>query len=98
LREYSGNPDTGILVYPTVIKPEQGINYVTFRNVATDSRIEIFSSSGKHIATIRPQLFSNDNIYWNLQTSLGDEVGSGVYIYSIVSPTLSKKGKIIVVR
>lgn len=98
LREYSGNPETGILVYPTVIKPKQGINYVTFRNVSTDSRVEIFSSSGKHIATIRPQHFSNDNIYWNLQTSLGDEVGSGVYIYSVVSPASSQKGKIIVVR
>jgi hypothetical protein len=98
LREYSGDPEARILVYPTVIKPEQGVEYITFKNVEPDSRIEIFSSAGKHVATVRPQLFGNDNIYWNLQTSEGDVVGSGVYIYSIVSPTISQKGKIIVIQ
>jgi len=98
LREYSGNPETGILVYPSVIKPAQGVDYITFKNIPADSRIEIFSSNGTHISTIRPQFFNNNSIFWNLQTSQGDMVGSGVYIYSIITSTISQKGKIIVIR
>ena len=97
LRDYPGNFESDILVYPNIIKPDQDINYVTFKNVPINAQVEIFSSNGEHISTIHPR-FSNDVIFWNLKTFQGDNVGSGVYIYSIVSSNSSQKGKIIVIR
>jgi hypothetical protein len=97
LRDLSGNLEKEFFVYPTIVKPDQNIGYITFKNIPRHSRIEIFSSSGKHISTIYPQ-FSNDNIFWDLKTFQGDEVGSGVYIYSIVTPNSSQKGKIVIIR
>lgn len=97
LRDYPGNFENDILVYPTIIKPEQNIEYITFKNIPADARIEIFSSSGKHISTIHPR-FSNGDVFWDLKTFQGDNVGSGVYIYSIVTSNSSQEGKIVVIR
>ena len=97
LRNFPGNLEKEFFVYPTIVKPDQNIGYITFKNIPANARVEIFSSSGKHISTIYPQ-FSNDILYWNLKTYQGDKVGSGVYIYSIITPNSSREGKIMVIR
>lgn len=97
LREFAGSMESDVVVYPNLIKPGQDVEQISFANVPADARIEIFSSRGSHIATLRPRL-ATDTVFWNLRTTGGDLVGSGVYIYRMVSSGSTQKGKIVVVR
>jgi len=97
LREMSSELAKDILVYPNLVTPEQNIDYVTFKNLPQDSRIEIYSGNGYHISTVYSE-FTSQTVYWNLETPQGKKVGSGVYFYKILSPKSVAEGKIIVVR
>lgn len=97
LRRMSGDLVEDILIYPNLVTPEQNIDYVTFKNLPQDSRIEIYSGSGNHVRTVYPE-FTSQTAYWNLENPQGKKVGSGVYFYKILSPNTVADGKIIVVR
>ena len=82
-------------VFPNPIRP--GTSQVTFANLTDASSVEIFSSNGQHLATIA--IDENQKIVsWNLQTKHGEMIGSGVYIYQVVSETTSRTGKMMVIR
>jgi hypothetical protein len=97
LREMSSELAKDILVYPNLVTPEQNIDYVTFKNLPQDSRIEIYSGNGYHVRTVYSE-FNSQTAYWNLETPQGKKVGSGVYFYKILSPQNTVDGKIIVVK
>ncbi|RMI09524.1 MAG: T9SS C-terminal target domain-containing protein, partial [Calditrichaeota bacterium] len=94
----SGGKPFGDKVFagPNVVRPESE-PVVRFFNLPPKARIEIFTGSGTHIATVQPDA-SQNLATWNLRTHRGDEVASGVYIYRVVSPTRTQSGKILVVR
>ena len=87
----------GILVYPNIIRPEEDVKQITFANLPEEAHIEIFNSNGLHIASVYPESFRRV-AFWNLLTKTNKTVGSGVYIYRVVSKTESHSGKIMIVR
>jgi hypothetical protein len=66
-------------------------------NLPRESVIEIFSGNGVRVATVEPQE-GVPVAQWDLRNFRNDLVGSGVYIYRIVSPQESKTGKFLVIR
>lgn len=87
-----------VLVGPNPVKsPQTEGGLVTFLNLPKEAVIEIFNSNGVRVATVRPEN-SGQIAYWNLQSNNDQTVGSGVYIYRIVSPEKNHSGKIMVIR
>ena len=84
-------------VYPNPVRPDGDVSRVTFLNLPAEARVEIFSSNGLHLATV--EAAGGGNVaFWDLTNHQGDPVGSGVYIYRIVSEERSEMGKIMVIR
>lgn len=82
-------------VFPNPVRP--GSSQVTFANLTDATSVEVFSSNGQHLATIL--LNEGQRIAsWNLETKHGEMVGSGVYLYHIVSETAVRTGKVMVIR
>lgn len=86
-----------ILVGPNPVRVRDGNALVTFLNLPREAVIEIFSGNGVRVATVEPQE-GVPVAQWDLRNFRNDLVGSGVYIYRIVSPQESKTGKFLVIR
>ncbi len=84
-------------VYPVVVRPDQPAQQISFFNLPEEGRVEIFSSSGIHLATLRPAGGSN-SVFWDLRTDQGNPVASGVYIYRVVGKKNSSTGKVMIIR
>lgn len=82
---------------------EQGEAKVQFVNVPLGAVIRIYDASGGYIRTVRPNtdhLGENQaaTADWNLIDSKGEQVVSGIYIFSVEAGGSSKMGRFIVVR
>ncbi|OGS19804.1 MAG: hypothetical protein A2252_02735 [Elusimicrobia bacterium RIFOXYA2_FULL_39_19] len=92
-----------VIVYPNPFKliPESNFynkDGLTFKNMTTDFKISIYDISGNRIFS--DYISDCNGIYkWNLKSSLGSYIGSGVYIYIITNNAGEKKtGKFAVIR
>ena len=85
-----------------VLKPERGdiltINFELNSNQFT--KIDIYDLSGYHIRNLADQAFGEGKhlIQWNATTESGMKVGSGVYIVTLRSQTLTCWKKVILAR
>jgi len=98
LNASSSSQSDEVLVGPNPVRVNQtegGV--VTFLNLPKEAVIQIFSSNGLQVATVQPGS-SGQVAQWFLNNSQDKAVGSGVYIYRIVSPEKSQSGKIMVIR
>ncbi|RMF58870.1 MAG: T9SS C-terminal target domain-containing protein [Calditrichaeota bacterium] len=86
-----------ILVYPNIIRPEDGVDQIVFANLPEDARIEIYTSSGVHLFSLSPE-DGQRVAFWKLKNFENNAVGSGVYVYRVISPEKSVNGKILIVR
>lgn len=89
--------DDEMPVGPNPVRMNEGTDRVIFLNLPRETTIEIFNANGQRVATVRPES-SGQVAYWDLRSSQNELVGSGVYIYRIVSPEKSQSGKIMVIR
>ena len=87
-----GNAESQVLAYPNLIKPGQETSQVTFINLPRDALVEIFSGSGIRLASVQPH-GSGQVAFWDLTTSQGNPVASGVYIYRVVSEQETQTGE-----
>lgn len=98
LNASSSSQSDEVLVGPNPVRTDQGEGgVVTFLNLPKEAIIQIFSSNGLQVATVEPGS-SGQVAQWFLNSNQGKVVGSGVYIYRIVSPEKSQSGKIMVIR
>lgn len=86
-----------VLVGPNPVRTSREDTRVLFLNLPREARIEIFNANGVRVNSILPES-SGQIAYWDLRSSQNELVGSGVYIYRIVSPEKSQSGKIMVIR
>jgi len=84
-------------VYPQPLRLSDHQPSLTFANLQGESEIHIFSSNGKHLQTLQNRTGMNF-VNWDLHTRYGQMVGSGVYLYRIISPGNEKTGKFVIVR
>ncbi len=86
---------TQIAVYPQPLKVSENQPFLNFQNLPAGSKIYIFSSNGFLLNTLTA---SSSIISWDLKTRYGNFVGSGVYLYRIISDQEEKSGKFIIVK
>jgi spore germination protein YaaH len=85
-----------IVVYPNPFKPNMEVNKVTFSNLTKDSKIRIYTITGKLV--IKEKVDSID-YFWNLKNKDGRDVALGIYIYYISNDNGERKiGKIAIIK
>lgn len=89
------NKQDKILVLPNpYIKGESSIERISFGNLPKEVTIRIYTISGKLVKTIKHKSSADGgNKVWDIS-----EIASGVYIYSIISPSGNKDGKIAIIK
>jgi hypothetical protein len=70
-------------------------NVVATLSILSTSLDRIYSA--QQVSTVLPQL-GRHVVRWDGRTEDGNIVGSGVYIYVIVLPTQTLKGKLAIIR
>lgn len=87
----------GTYAYPVPYKPSAGHTVITFKNLAVDSTITIYTIMGELVR----QLHNDgdvDTLTWDVKNQDGDRVASGVYIYQIKNGGSEKRGKLMIIR
>lgn len=89
--------------YPNPFNPETWIPF----ELSVDSRVEImiYSSSGKLVRSLNlgykpagKYIQKSKAAYWDGKNESGEDVGSGVYFCTLVTPDISQTEKIVIVR
>jgi len=83
--------------YPVPFKPSEGHVDITFKNLAQQTTIKIYTISGALVRTLEKN-DSTDRIEWDARNERGENAVSGVYIYLITTPGQSKRGKLMIIR
>jgi hypothetical protein len=84
---------------PPGITSGRGTRKIDFIHLPQNATIDIFTSRGEHVITLR----SNDSIFdgsvaWNLKSKENLDVAYGVYFYIIDSPSGKKSGKLAIIK
>ena len=83
--------------YPVPFRPASGHTIITFKNLAANSTIKVFTIMGELVWQGQNDQ-NQDVIPWNVTNRDGDHVASGVYIYQIKNSYSEKRGKLIIIR
>lgn len=97
IREGAFDNSQPVSVFPAVVKPGLDVSRITFYHLPEASRIEIFTGNGLRIATVRPNS-AQTVAEWDMRSSDGHPVASGVYLYRVVSAGKEQSGKIMIIR
>lgn len=72
---------------------------ITFDNLPQSGNIFIYTLDGRQVKKISiPENLMIQKLTWDVKTSSGEKVASGVYIWRIVAGKNSKTGKLMVIR
>jgi hypothetical protein len=71
---------------------------VAFNHLPPTSTVRIFTLSGDLVETLLPSEQDGGTTYWDLISRNGQDIVSGIYLYSVESPSGSTVGKLVVVR
>ena len=93
----SGTTLQEISVFPQPFRFSDQQPFLTFMNIPNDVKIYIYSGNGRFLKTLKA-IYGQNFITWDLVTDFGEKVGSGVYIYRIVSEDGEKSGKFVILR
>ena len=91
--------------YPVPWKPNDGKDEtgtekggITFTRLFTEAVIKIYTISGELVMEYEYKPTYSGEWKWNVRTSNGEKVFSGVYIYYIESEKEHKTGKLVIIR
>ena len=91
------SPLTFAHAYPVPFMPSRGDTNITFADLYSAATIRISSMNGDTVQTLRVQ--DGDGLaVWDGKSSDGNDLPSGVYLYSIEGPSDEKTGKLVIVR
>ena len=84
--------------FPNPFNPSTTISYDLKRTLNVN--LSIFDLSGKKIITLlnRKQVAGKKSFTWSGLNSQGEQMGSGVYIYSITADKISKSKKMLLIK
>ena len=71
---------------------------IAFNHLPPGSMVRIFTLAGDLVESLPPEEQDGGTSYWNLISRNGQDVVSGIYLYSVDSPSCSQIGKLVVVR
>jgi hypothetical protein len=91
--------------YPVPWKPNDGKDEtgreqdgITFTNLSAEGAIKIYSISGELVREYDYKPADGGKWTWDVETSRGEKVFSGVYIYYIKNEQEQKKGRLMIIR
>jgi len=79
----------------------RGERIINFTHIPANASIDIYTSSGDHIRTLRQNgNINNGTVTWDVKTKEGLDVAYGVYFYVVQVPGISDKkfGKIAIIK
>lgn len=83
--------------FPIPYRPDLGHSQITFTNLSSTATIKILDSGGTLVATLLET--DGDGQYsWDVTSSSGAQLASGVYFYVIVGPVDRKTGKLMIIK
>jgi hypothetical protein len=82
--------------YPNPFRASDGVQGVTFVNLPGNSKVTIATVSGNVV--LEAEGVGPDEWLWDTKNSGGDELASGVYLYSVNFPDGSSSGKVMIIR
>ena len=71
---------------------------IAFNNLPPESTVRIFTLAGDLVETLLPAEQDGGTSYWDLISRNGQDIVSGLYLYSVESSAGSKIGKLVIVR
>ncbi len=71
---------------------------IAFNHLPPSSTVRIFTLAGDLVEILTPEGQEGGTSYWDLISRNGQDVVSGIYLYSVESPSGSTIGKMVVVR
>ncbi len=85
-----------IRVYPQPFLLSNSQEYLHFDQLPENANLSIFNSQGDHVITLTGNP-GDQRVIWDLKSSRGKRIGSGVYMYYVNSPALQYQGKFVVI-
>ncbi len=86
-----------VYTYPNPYSPHSAADGITFANLTPEVTIRIMTLEGIVVRELAEQ-DGNGGLLWDTKNSYGELVGSGVYLFYIVSADETKMGKLAIVR
>lgn len=86
-----------VFTFPNPFRPGSGADFITFANLTRQADIEIFTSQGIKVRTLREDN-GDGGLQWDSTNESGVPVASGIYIYRIRSGSQTVYGKLAIVR
>jgi hypothetical protein len=84
---------------PPGITSGRGERKIEFIHLPVGAKIQIFTSRGDHVITLRDGANTEDGtISWNLKSKENLDVAFGIYFYVVESPAGNKTGKIAIIK
>jgi len=71
---------------------------IAFNHLPPQSTVRIFTLAGDMVQTLIPEEQDGGTHYWDLITRNGQDIVSGIYLYSVEAPMGSTVGKLVVIR
>ena len=96
----TARPDTSEAhAYPTPFMPSKGHDRVTFTQLPAFATIRVFTLSGRLVRSLEKN-DSTDSLIWSpVVNEQGTPLASGVYLFTVIQPGVSKRrGKIMVIK
>lgn len=82
--------------YPVPFRPSAGHTRITFTGLTRSARVRVFTVSGELVRTLDKN-DSGQTLTWDVKNSRGENVASGVYIYTVKSGAETATGKLMVI-
>jgi hypothetical protein len=86
-----------VYTYPNPYSPHSAADGITFANLTPEATIHIITLEGIVVRELTEK-DGNGGLLWDTKNSYGELVGSGVYLFYIVSADETKMGKLAIVR
>jgi hypothetical protein len=83
--------------FPSPYRASSGQPGITFSGIGQNSTIRLYTVSGKLVREIRVSGGTGQYL-WDVTNEDGEPVESGVYYYSVVSPSSTKQGSLAVLK
>jgi hypothetical protein len=71
---------------------------IAFNNLPPGSTVRIFTLAGDLVESLTSEEQDGGTSYWDLISRNGQDIVSGIYLYSVEAPACSQIGKFVVVR
>lgn len=82
--------------YPVPFKPSAGHTRITFTGLTRQARVRVYTVSGELVRSLEKN-DSGETLDWDVRNARGQNVASGVYVFTVKSGGETATGKLMVI-